>query len=133
LPDLAELRRLAEAATPGPWFCDGVSAEEGRGKYTAYEVTVPNSRGDHQSIVDTFNSGIAEIHEEEYDRWDEVGRRNAAFIAAANPAAILALIDRTEKAEAALASAVAGGTGGMCATNRAAWANIDHVDQSCRP
>ena len=60
-PDLAELRRLAEAATPGPWST------------AAFQLVI-----DVAQRIDVGMCGH---------------RDDAAFIAAANPAAVLALLD----------------------------------------
>lgn len=66
---LADLRRLAEAATPGPW-------EQSEG-------------GMYVDVVDD-DSQVAEV----------IRRADAAFIAAANPAAVLALLDEIERLRA---------------------------------
>ena len=64
-PDVAELRRLAENATPGPWGADGL-----------------------EGTLDSLSTGrrVAEV-----TMWPEV---DAMFIAAANPATVLSLLDR---------------------------------------
>ena len=83
--DLAALRAKAEAATPGPWTQDGhhmsliIKCIAERGS--------PNARhlcGDYINVADAGENWIVD----------------APFIAAANPAVVLALIDRSEKAEA---------------------------------
>ena len=83
--DLAELRAKAEAATPGPWTQDGhhmsliIKCIAERGS--------PNARylcGDYINVADAGENWMVD----------------APFIAAANPAVVLALIDRSEKAEA---------------------------------
>ena len=73
-PDVAELRRLAEAATPGPWEADGL-----------------------EGTLDSLSTGrrVAEV-----TMWPEV---DAAFIAAANPTAVLALLDDADALRAELA------------------------------
>ena len=73
--DDAELRRLAAAATPGPW------------EYR--EMVEPGSAGvthPHGWVDAVIACGANEM-------------RDAAYIAAANPATMLALLDRLEKAE----------------------------------
>ena len=60
------MKKLAEAATPGPWRCAGF-------RVTAKEL------------------GYARVADTEYD--NESMAENAAYIAAANPAAILKLLD----------------------------------------
>lgn len=107
-----ELERLAKAATPGPWDTDteqnegsygmGEDVSEGFDSYGVYA-------GD-KKVVDTLNSDLAEVEvdgdcDENGPRswaWDEQGRRNAEFIAAANPQAILALIKEKREMEEAL-------------------------------
>lgn len=78
--DLDELRKLAEAATPGPWHFhqdDGTALD-------ISEVCIPRPEED-------VDLSIASLLED----------RDGAFIAAANPATVLALLDRVERAEAA--------------------------------
>ena len=62
-----KLRRLAKAATPGPWVADGL-----------------------EGTLDSLSTGrrVAEV-----TMWPEV---DAVFIAAANPATVLGLLDRLE-------------------------------------
>ena len=67
-----ELRRLAEAATVGIWKASGFDVNSKEHGW----ATIANTELDYD--------GMAE---------------NAAYIAAANPAAILALLDRLEAAE----------------------------------
>lgn len=99
---VAEIRALAEKATPGPWevedeqndgnFGGGPDCNSG---YKSYAVVAGN-----KTVVDTLNSDLAEIEEDgdcedgswRYSRWDEVGRRNAAYIAALDPQTVLALL-----------------------------------------
>ena len=77
-----ELRRLAQAATPGPWI------NHGRQPYVA---GLP-----HSSVA--AKTLLARVYSEAYgDVKQETA--NASFIAAANPAAITELIDRLEAAE----------------------------------
>lgn len=72
-PDVAELRRLAEAATPGPWST------------AAFQLVIDVARR-----IDVGMCGH---------------RDDAAFIAAANPATVLALLDAAAERDA-LAAAV---------------------------
>lgn len=106
---IAEIRSLAEKATPGPWevedeqndgnFGGGPDCNSG---YKSYAVVAGN-----KTVVDTLNSDLAEIEEDgdcedgswRYSRWDEVGRRNAAYIAALDPQTVLALLSRIEDLE----------------------------------
>lgn len=101
----AELRQLAEKATQGEWWSDVVETdgEYGEGEdrasgYHSYAVYVGS-----ESLLDMTNSTAACIHEDwDHDyhmAWDETAKRNAEFIAAANPATVLALLDELEAAE----------------------------------
>ena len=72
-PDVVELRRLAEAATPGPWsLTDGDPAMSGQ-HWTIRRQGVPGIR------VSGFTYGF---------------NGDATYIAAANPAVVLGLLDR---------------------------------------
>lgn len=80
--DINELRKLAQAATPGPWINYGRQ---------------PNAPGAPHSAV-AAKTLLARVYSEAYgDFYQETA--NAAFIAAANPAAITELLDRLEAAE----------------------------------
>lgn len=103
------LRQLAEKATHGEWWSDVVETdgEYGEGEdrasgYHSYAVYVGS-----ESLLDMTNSTAACIHEEwDHDyhmAWDETAKRNAEFIAAANPATVLALLDELEAAEKRIA------------------------------
>lgn len=76
--DLDKLEALARAATPGEWIADGVDIR----------------------TCDGWMIGQAWFGREQSTKDDLC---NAAYIATANPAAILALIKRVRVAEAALA------------------------------
>ncbi|EMX0763170.1 ead/Ea22-like family protein [Citrobacter freundii] len=101
----AALRQLAEESTQGEWWSDVVETdgEYGDGEdrasgYHSYAVYVGS-----ESLLDMTNSTAACIHEE-YDHdyhmaWDETAKRNAEFIAAANPSTVLALLDELETKE----------------------------------
>ena len=80
--DTKELRRLAQAATAGEWY-----VERGNHIYGRNEVT------DKEEV---WNPVIACTDDDEINVNFEA---NAAFIAAANPAAISELLDRLEAAE----------------------------------
>ncbi len=73
VPDLAALRALAGEATPGPWEVWRTQS------WTVGSATDPSLTG-----IECYG-----------ERPDE----DAAFIAAANPAVVLALLDRLEAAE----------------------------------
>ncbi|MFL7880175.1 ead/Ea22-like family protein [Enterobacter hormaechei] len=100
--DKRALREAAEKATKGEWWSDVVETdgEYGDGEdrvsgYHSYAVYVG-----HESLLDMTNSTAACIHTEwDHDyqmAWDETAKRNAEFIAAANPATVLALLDELE-------------------------------------
>ncbi|AJJ17747.1 ead/Ea22-like family protein [Yersinia intermedia] len=138
--NIEELKKAALEATQGEWWQDVVETEGTYGVgddcsegFHSYAVYGPDNR----SLLDMTNSTAAIIHTEDDGdylmAWDETGRRNAKYIALANPAAILDLIaqleavqkesairmeaieqmrktvahnvDRTQKAEAALSAA----------------------------
>ena len=72
MSDHSELKRLAEAATPGPWAYDG-------------SYVCPARTEDGTTYVELWRS-IADCHQPE----------NTKFIAAANPDSVLALIAEVE-------------------------------------
>lgn len=72
------LRELAEKATQGPWETE--YDNHGNGGFSEWYNVGPK----------TGRPRVAEVHS---------GEANAAYIAAANPATILALLDRLEQAE----------------------------------
>lgn len=105
----AALRQLAEESTQGEWWSDVVETdgEYGDGEdrasgYHSYAVYVGS-----ESLLDMTNSTAACIHTEwDHDylmAWDETAKRNAEFIAAANPATVLVLLDELEAAEKRIA------------------------------
>ncbi len=107
ITELAQrMKAAAEKATQGEWWSDEVKNEgcygsgddcvEGFTSYAIYGY-------DGQTLFDSLNSDAACISEE-YDgeghvAWDETAQRNAEFIALANPANILALVEALEKAQ----------------------------------
>ena len=118
MTDITELaqrmKAAAEKATPGEWWADEVKNEGCYGPgddcvegFTSYAIYC----SDGQTLFDSLNSDAACISEE-YDgeghvAWDETAQRNAEFIALANPANILALVEALEKAHRAKNSAPA--------------------------
>ncbi|GKO57760.1 ead/Ea22-like family protein [Klebsiella quasipneumoniae] len=104
------MKTAAEKATQGEWWADEVKNEgcygsgddcvEGFISYAIYG-------SDGQTLFDSLNSDAACISEE-YDgeghvAWDETAQRNAEFIALANPANVLALVEALEKAQETIA------------------------------
>lgn len=110
MTDITELaqrmKAAAEKATQGEWWADEVKNEGCYGSgddcvegFTSYAIY----GSDGQTLFDSLNSDAACISEE-YDgeghvAWDETAQRNAEFIALANPANILALVEALEKAQ----------------------------------
>ena len=111
ITELAQrMKAAAEKATPVEWWADEVKNEgcygpgddcvEGFISYAIYG-------SDGQTLFDSLNSDAACICEE-YDgeghvAWDETAQRNAEFIALANPANVLALVEALEKAQLSIA------------------------------
>lgn len=85
MTDHAELRRLAKAATPGPWSCNRHWAIVGG---PTLEFT--NGAAQQQIAMACWQSWM---HEEEL-------RNNAEFIAANNPKTVLALLDEIDRLKA---------------------------------
>ncbi|HBT5020680.1 TPA: ead/Ea22-like family protein [Klebsiella pneumoniae] len=114
MTDITELaqrmKAAAEKATPGEWWADEVKNEGCYGSgddcvegFTSYAIY----GSDGQTLFDSLNSDAACISEE-YDgeghvAWDETAQRNAEFIALANPANVLALVEALEKAQQRIA------------------------------
>lgn len=110
MTDITELaqrmKTAAEKATPGEWWAVEVKNEGCYGSgddcvegFTSYAIY----GSDGQTLFDSLNSDAACICEE-YDgeghvAWDEAAQRNAEFIALANPANVLALVEALEKAQ----------------------------------
>lgn len=87
-----ELRKLAEAATPGPWKVEDFG-------HRVAALIVSKNAGRVASLGGGRTGGNANIHE--FDRLVSERVANAAFIAAANPKTVLALLaerDRLRKA-----------------------------------
>lgn len=77
--DLDSLEAAAKSATPGPWMLDGMGEDEPEINYWAHRfigTANPNDSGSHE-IIATSEDGHGP---------------NAAFIAAADPRTVLALI-----------------------------------------
>jgi hypothetical protein len=87
--DWKKLRELAEAATPGPW------------KHR--QVPHPNGEVHYDTVRDCYGGPVAydsDAHEADFREQD------AAFIAAANPQAVIALLDALRGAKAVRDTAV---------------------------
>lgn len=90
-PNKAELRRLAESATPGHWVTDGEEIGGG-GKIVAIYV----AHEDGGRIGQVFANCLVPT--------DAKCRANAAFMAAANPTAVLSMLDECESLHSAMGS-----------------------------
>lgn len=87
-----ELRALAQAATPGPWKPDERYVVGGDGK-----------RGFRPGGEVIICAEPTISHFQEYPKNERIA--NARYIAAANPATVLALLDRLARADAIEAAA----------------------------
>ena len=92
-PDLTELRRLAEAATPGPWVAATGAALIADAGDDATHVWYRRWRDER------FLS-IGKVLDNELD---QTTPEDADYIAAANPAVVLALLDAADALRAELA------------------------------
>ena len=89
-----DLTALAKAATPGPWITDGDYINEHNNVLYSY-IASGRKRGGR--IANTFANCLVKT--------DEQCRANAAFIAGANPKAILVLTAEIDRLTAACAKA----------------------------
>ena len=91
---LAELRRLAVNATPGPW--EAIIFDSGHSKFEFEASVCTQDVGDSICRMD----GLLRTAVNERYRTD--GSLDAMFIAAANPAAVLGLLDEVDQLVAAI-------------------------------
>lgn len=89
MPDFDELERLARAATPGPW--ELWLAYDARPHDVVGPVSWKDPKAQCGRIVSIQHSGATDT------RYGPEQSANAAFIAAANPATVLALLDENER------------------------------------
>lgn len=89
---MSHLRRLAEAATRGPWHVDAMDDGGDFSGGKNYHV-VSGGQSVAMCPEDLFG-GV-----EPFDGSPWQSKRNAAFIAAASPDVLIALMDRAEAAE----------------------------------
>jgi len=86
------LKRLAEAATPGPWTAVDYRTYDGKSSH--WYLDTKKKKAD---IFDEQDGTISPNH------WDDArGERDMKFIAAASPAAVLDLIAENERLRQAL-------------------------------
>lgn len=88
--DIGELRKLAEAATPGPWAAWKMMSRN------AYGVVARHAQMAAVDVCGTWDSDGGDEH-------CVNGMINSAYIAAANPATIIALCDEVERLRARVA------------------------------
>jgi hypothetical protein len=86
---MKELRELASKATPGPWKAFVEQNNHGGWRPTTQDIAI----GAMGQLIATYSTEYAEYPD------DEQNAANAAFIAAANPAQVLKLLDRIEALE----------------------------------
>lgn len=118
--DHAELARLAEAATKGPWVC-----KEGSTSYPECDDK------DFWSVVlSPAGKEIVTLHERYASKSDDRGDYDfdAAFIAAANPATVLALIAEVAALRAS-ASVIEPELGDLQATNADLSARLTEAER----
>lgn len=101
--DLDELERLAKAATDGPWIMQE-DCGNCKGRHIV-ESRVESEMGEYGSILSSWHPEVVGCCLEgglgpNVDRW--VAPADAAFIAAANPQTVLALIARLRALSAAV-------------------------------
>lgn len=80
MKDLTSLRAAAEKATPGPWFRSG-ARQKVAGSDT-HSIMATSAAGKEEAIASVW-----------YDPKTHLGFHDAAFIALANPATVLELLD----------------------------------------
>jgi hypothetical protein len=84
--EMIELRRMAEAATPGVWR-----------HHAAFKAHADIKSSTGRNIATTWGcAGTTAKTKEAYESRQAQDRKNAAFIAAANPAKIIELLDALE-------------------------------------
>lgn len=99
---LNKLRELAQAATPGPWTLeyDSDSGEYGQ-NYGRWPYALNGPKSTHQWITPEF----IEQHSHHVTEFADMTDEDAEFIAAANPATVLALLDKIALLQELLAAA----------------------------
>lgn len=102
---LKEAALKAQAIAPGQRERDSErndgeygSAPESRIGFDSYFMMDEGGK----RLFDSYNSEVAEIHEDDGGGWDENSRRLFDFLADANPATILSLLASLEEAEGAI-------------------------------
>jgi hypothetical protein len=97
-----EIRAGMEGVTPGPWADDSIEVSTDRGRCNSYGVhaTTIVQHGACPVICDAINAGIGEILEESdgesFSRWDELARKNMAYVALCSPDRLTILLNAFE-------------------------------------
>jgi TRAP-type mannitol/chloroaromatic compound transport system substrate-binding protein len=86
---MTDLRKAAEAATPGPWKTHLID-----------DTTIVSDRVDVATTCDSSNVERSDSYNNDFERMEA----DAAYIAAANPQAILALLDERDALTARVAA-----------------------------
>lgn len=92
--DTTKLRELAQKATPGPW--EVVYCDIGR-----HEICDGNFNADHEHI----GSFVVMADDDAESPFPIICEHDAEYIAAANPATVLALLDEIDRLRAIKAAA----------------------------
>ncbi|WP_392352979.1 ead/Ea22-like family protein [Brevundimonas sp. LF-1] len=123
--DHAELARLAEAATPGPWEATGTTVW----REEAVPIPVTVCCGNGLPSGECCGNGVEDC---EWDRTQgeiaNAGSNDAAFIAAANPATVLALLAEIAALRAS-ASVIEPELGDLQATNADLSARLTEAER----
>jgi hypothetical protein len=108
---IAAIRDGTEGVTPGPWEADTTKSDgcygSGEDCHEGYQTSVLlDAKGER--IADALNSDCGQVSEE-YDEdgcyaWDEVAKRNFAYIARCDPDTIRALATEVLESRAAIAA-----------------------------
>lgn len=93
---IAQLRKLAEAATRGTWTHGRTLMTAQTSRWTT-EQFERNEASERQRVFANFSP--ADEGRSRFQICNEASAEDAAYIAAASPSVILALLDRVEKAE----------------------------------
>jgi hypothetical protein len=96
--ELERLKRLANEATPGPWFEDSNNHPD--------DISIWSGAPDDLDENIKFIGNIGAGHISKVGVCFDTETRDGKYIAAANPQVILALIERLERAERLLKESV---------------------------
>lgn len=93
-----ELRKLAEAATPGPWKLGGLQSYDGA-SLAPFRCVYRSDAETHDTRLYVWGDSREALLEEDADQREPLFDcdADAAFIAAANPSAVLALLDENAR------------------------------------